>query len=197
MPSTSCWPPTSESDRRARVEVGSGPVDQGGRMRARARLRMAVAGAGLALALSAAGCSGPASNPAPDTRTAGQTSQPSGSASSAAPPLRVEELVDGLRTPWGLVALPDGSLLVNERDTGQILRIRGADRQVLATLHDVVPGGEGGLLGLVMTPDHARLLAYYTAAQDNRVVAMAWNGSRLGTPQPLLTGIPKGLRHDG
>jgi glucose/arabinose dehydrogenase len=56
--------------------------------------------------------------------------------------------------------------------------------------------GEGGLLGIAVSPTYAtdRLVyIYFTAAQDNRVARM-----RLGeTPVPILTGIPKAGNHDG
>jgi glucose/arabinose dehydrogenase len=105
--------------------------------------------------------------------------------------------VTGLRSPWGLVALEDGTILVSERDTGRILRITGRTETELTTLSAVRPGGEGGLLGLVATPDQKTVFAYFTAADDNRIVSMTWDGSRLGEPKPILTGIPKGLRHNG
>jgi glucose/arabinose dehydrogenase len=160
---------------------------------------VSVVACALTAALLGTACSGPTSRPSADTRTAGPAAAGSAPASSPtrAGQLRVSEFAGGLTTPWGLVALPDGTLLVGERDTGQILRVGGTDRTVLTTLHDVVPGGEGGLLGLVLTPDRSRLLAYLTAARDNQIVALPWDGSRLGQPQTLRTGIPKGLRHDG
>ena len=103
----------------------------------------------------------------------------------------------GLDTPWGLVALSDGSVLVSERDTGRILHVRGKQQDEAADLSAVRPGGEGGLLGLVATPDQKTVFAYFTAADDNRIVAMTWDGKDLGEPEPILTGIPKGFRHNG
>jgi glucose/arabinose dehydrogenase len=56
--------------------------------------------------------------------------------------------------------------------------------------------GEGGLLGLAVSPTYARdrlLYAYYTSASDNRVVRF-----RLGGPEePVLTGLERGFIHDG
>jgi len=61
-------------------------------------------------------------------------------------------------------------------------------------------GGEGGLLGLAVastySTDHL-LYAYFTAADGNRVVRMTYIGSSLGTPQPLVTGIPSASIHNG
>jgi glucose/arabinose dehydrogenase len=105
--------------------------------------------------------------------------------------------VTGLTSPWGLVSLKDGSILVSERDTGKIKHVRGDDARTVTTLSAVRPGGEGGLLGLAATPDERTVLAYYTAADDNRIVTMSWNGRELGDPEPILTGIPSGFRHNG
>jgi glucose/arabinose dehydrogenase len=56
--------------------------------------------------------------------------------------------------------------------------------------------GEGGSLGLAISPDYERdgyVYAYYTTDQDNRVVRF-----RLGEePEPILTGIPFNTYHDG
>jgi glucose/arabinose dehydrogenase len=41
------------------------------------------------------------------------------------------------------------------------------------------------------------LYAYATTSTDNRVVAVALDGGRLGAQQPVLTGIPKGSIHNG
>jgi glucose/arabinose dehydrogenase len=64
----------------------------------------------------------------------------------------------------------------------------------------VEPGGEGGLLGLAVGPDPADpayVYAYFTAASDNRLVRMPWDGSALGPPEVLLEGVPKARNHDG
>ena len=59
------------------------------------------------------------------------------------------------------------------------------------------PAGEGGLLGLAITKDEKTVFAYYTAANDNRIVSMSWDGRELGTPKVILRGIPKGFIHNG
>jgi len=171
-------------------------------------------------ALLLAGCSDPENEPSADTRTAG--AEPSTAASSASPtspsatsspsatgspsasrsPTRrgrpeAAELATGLTSPWGLVALQNGSLLVSERDTQRILLVTGETKRSLRTIEEVDPGGEGGLLGLAVSPDERRVFAYYTADDDNRIVAMSFDGRRLGEPRVILDGIPKDLIHNG
>jgi glucose/arabinose dehydrogenase len=148
--------------------------------------------------LLAAACSGPTSTPSEQTRTAAPSSSgTTGMASPTRGDLRAQDVVTGLDVPWGVIALGNGSMLVSERDTGKILHIVGSRVETLTTLTDVRPGGEGGLLGLTLTPDGRRLFAYFTAADDNRMVEMSWDGSRLGEPQTIFTGIPKGNIHNG
>ena len=128
---------------------------------------------------------------------------PSTSASAAAAPAAPsgpQVLTTGLEAPWGIDFLPDGDALVTERDSARVLRIpaAGGEPDVVTTLAQAEPRGEGGLLGLAVSPDFARdslVYAYLTAADDNRIVRF-----RLDRPkdvQPVLTGIPKGSIHNG
>lgn len=107
-------------------------------------------------------------------------------------------LVSNLQVPWGLAFLPSGDALVSERDTGRILRVPrgGGEPSVVMRVPGVQAQGEGGLLGLAVSPTYARdrlVYAYFTSAQDNRIVRF-----RLGeTPEVVLAGIPKARIHNG
>ncbi len=106
-------------------------------------------------------------------------------------------LARGLRAPWGLAFLPGGEALVTERDTRRIVRVSpaGAVSEV-QVVDDADAGGEGGLLGITVSPDYARdglVYAYYTTATDNRISRF-----RLGErPVPIVTGIPVSGIHNG
>jgi len=121
----------------------------------------------------------------------------------AAPPrVTVDGTVTtGLTSPWGLAFLPDGSALVSERDTGLIKRVPASGGKAVSVgrVRGAIPQGEGGLLGIAVPPGPSPsfLFAYYTGARDNRVVRIAWDGSRLGKQTPILTAIPKNTYHDG
>lgn len=110
-------------------------------------------------------------------------------------------LADGLQVPWGVAFLPDGSALVSERTTGNVLRVRpDGSKQLLGTISDVAPDGEGGLLGLALSPTYSRdhlVYAYLTAENDNRVVRFRLDGNRIGPQDPILTGIDKAGIHNG
>jgi glucose/arabinose dehydrogenase len=107
-------------------------------------------------------------------------------------------VASGLAVPTGLALLPDGSAIVGERDTGRLVQVF-ADRSPVRELM-TVPGidatGDGGLLGLALSPTYLEdglLYAYVSTATDNRVVRFPLGG----TPNPVLTGIPRGERHNG
>jgi len=97
---------------------------------------------------------------------------------------RPQTVATGLATPWGMAFLPDGSALVAERDSARLLQIRaGAAPVVRGTVPGVVPGGEGGLLGLAVSPTFGQdnlVYAYLTAANDNRA-RFSW---RIGVHVP-------------
>jgi glucose/arabinose dehydrogenase len=115
----------------------------------------------------------------------------------AVPSSAVTTIAEKLEAPWGLAFLPDGSALVTERDTTRILQVatNGTVREV-QRVAEADPAGEGGLLGIAVSPDYttdAWVYVYYTAAEDNRVARF-----KLGeTPQPIFTGIPKAGNHNG
>jgi glucose/arabinose dehydrogenase len=136
------------------------------------------------------------------------TATPTGAPSpTAVPPGEVRLSVDGvvatgLRSPWGLAFLPDGSALITERDTARVLRVTpDGDVSRVGTVDGVRHGGEGGLMGVAVGPDFAsdRLVyLYYTAPDDNRVVRVRWpEGESFGRPRVLVDGIPRAGNHNG
>ena len=110
-----------------------------------------------------------------------------------------------LPVPWDLLRLPDGSHLVSLRDEARVVHLaRSGERTPVPATGDdgrvpgVVPGGEGGLLGLAVDPDDAPVVyAYVTAAHDNRVVRMRYAGGRLGPQTLVLSGLPRAGVHNG
>jgi glucose/arabinose dehydrogenase len=167
----------------------------------------------LVIALVAAACSDDDTEPgsAPTTRTpTGAASEPSTPTSTPATatsttlpgpvvPAAFEDVATGFDVPWGLVFLPDGSALLSERDTARILSV-SADGGVteVGPVEGVQPGGEGGLLGLAVAPDSPETIyAYFTAAEDNRVVRMPYRAGALGAAEVVVDGIPKAGNHNG
>jgi len=121
----------------------------------------------------------------------------------AGEPEVVETIATGLVAPWGLAFLPDGNAVVTERDTAKVLQIAGTapyDVTELGTIGEAAPQGEGGLLGVAVSPkfDQDRTLFFYvSSANDNRVVTATLDKGGLSDTTPILTGIPLGSIHDG
>ena len=119
-------------------------------------------------------------------------------------PGAVTEVASGLRMPWGLTFLPDGSALVSSRDSGDISHVPAGGGQVsrVGTIRGVVESAEGGLLGLAASPDFAAdhtVYAYLSASPTNRVVAVriAEDLRSLEVVRTVLDGIGTADRHHG
>ena len=121
--------------------------------------------------------------------------------STVAAPTEPADLVTGLEVPWS-VAFLDDTAFVSNRDSGRILEIDGATSREVGTVEGVEHAGEGGLLGLaVLAGSPNYLYAYFTGADDNRIVRYALTGGPgsygLGQVGEILSGIPKAGNHDG
>ncbi len=164
--------------------------------------------------LLAAGCSSDDGAP-PEKDAAASSAAPAPSSSGKAeetPPAKgsvsvVRTVATGLDSPWGLAPVGDGDLLVSSRDEATITRIDGetGKKTELGEVPGVAAEGEGGLLGIALSPDFASdhmIYAYFTSASDNRIVRMLYNerkpaGEQLGAPDTVFRGIPKGVVHNG
>lgn len=119
----------------------------------------------------------------------------------------VSTLTENLKSPWGAAVLPGGDLLVGSRDEGTITRVdlETGKQSAVGSVTGVAAGGEGGLLGLAVSPSFASdrsVYAYFTTMGDNRVARMLLDerkpaGQQLGAPDTVLRGIPKGVVHNG
>ena len=100
---------------------------------------------------------------------------------------RTEVVTGGLRHPWSIAWLPDGSALVTERD-GRLRRLHDGklDPTPIAGLPPVLATGQGGLLDVSLHPDFAANgLVYLTLAigsRDANRTALA-RGRRILTPR--------------
>lgn len=161
-----------------------------------------IAGAGAALLLLT-GCTAapePAKpqTPAPTTEAPAPTEQPIGPRQPST----------GLAAPWS-VAFVGNSALVSGRDAGTIVELSedGSARE-LTTVADVQHGGEGGLLGLAVSPVEgdagatpAFLYAYSTGPGGNRVQRFPLTGEpgalALGGAETVIDGLPNATSHNG
>jgi glucose/arabinose dehydrogenase len=112
-----------------------------------------------------------------------------------------QTIATGLPVPWGMAFLPDRSVLVTLRDRGEVLHIKnGASPASVGHVPGVVASGEGGLLGIAVSPafaaDHT-VFVYLTSRDDNRVMRMTFDGSALKPGPVIVSGITKAGNHDG
>ena len=126
---------------------------------------------------------------------------------SAKQAFRVEVVADGLMTPWALAFLPDGRILVTERDG----RLRIADRGKVSEPVKGMPKAhvqqDGGYLDVELHPEYARNRWIYLAYSEDQSGYVApppalpatdaappqGRGGRGGQPQvPSMTVIVRG-----
>ena len=152
-------------------------------------------------ALILVGCAadGSQSSTAPDGSGAAATSD----SGNTVNPTAEGDVAQDLKAPWSMLRFPGGdsesTALLSERDSGEILALNpqtGATR-TLTRVPDLETAGEGGLMGLAASNDGATVFAMYTAGDGNRVVRMSWDGTELGEPEVILSGIPRAQFHDG
>ncbi|GAA1651043.1 PQQ-dependent sugar dehydrogenase [Actinoplanes couchii] len=109
-----------------------------------------------------------------------------------------EEVARGLDVPWGLTFLPGGDALIAERDTGRLLRLTpGSEPVPVTTVPGVQARGEGGLLGVAVSPAFSQdnvVYAYLTTESDNRIIRFRLDG---GDPEVVFDGIAAAGYHNG
>ncbi len=70
--------------------------------------------------------------------------------------LRLDTIISGLDVPWGMVFLPDGDMLVTERE-GKMIRFRkGQKIAEIQGLPEIQSVGQGGLLDIRLHPDYKK-----------------------------------------
>lgn len=129
------------------------------------------------------------------------SSGPSSSGSSvAADPCKPTDpavIAACLSSPVGIQPLDGQSAIVGERTTGRILKVAARQDPVeLARIPGVDAAGDGGLLGIALSPSYAQdqlIYAYVTTSTDNRIYRIAPGES----PKPVFTSIPKGTKNNG
>ncbi|MCB9762828.1 MAG: PQQ-dependent sugar dehydrogenase [Alphaproteobacteria bacterium] len=118
----------------------------------------------------------------------------------------VEVVTSGLTIPWGVAFLPDGAMLITERD-GLLRRVE-ADGTLAGTPVATVAvsaSGEGGLLGIALDPEfesNRAFYLYYTSddgGSHNQVErwTLAESGLAASADRVILDDIPAGLYHNG
>ncbi len=109
------------------------------------------------------------------------------------------EVARGLDHPWGLAFLPDGRMLVTER-RGKLwlLERDGASRREVSGVPAVQAAGQGGLLGIAISPTFARdrlvFVSFAEAGDGGAGTAVArgvLDDARLTDVQTIWRQVPK------
>lgn len=96
-------------------------------------------------------------------------------------PVEATIVAEGLRNPWGLAFLPDGTVIVTER-SGTIRLLRnGAMSEPVEGVPRVAAAGQGGLLDVAVAPDFAtsNLIFFSYSQPGNGGAATAIGRGRL------------------
>ena len=138
--------------------------------------------------------------------TGGATTDPASGAGSrrGAPSGAAPEVVAGdLEVPWGLAFLPTGEAVVTEREGRlNVIPATGSAQRNTIQVPGVVQRGEGGLLGVAVSPGYATdrwIYAYMTTSSDNRVVRfrIALDNRSLVDSEVVVDGIDAAGFHNG
>ncbi len=111
---------------------------------------------------------------------------------------KVETIASGLNHPWGLAFLPDGGVLVTERNGGlRLIRDGKLVEQPLAGLPEAFQSGQGGYHDVVLDPAFAEsgliYVAYAEGTRDANRTALArakFDGAALSDVQVIFRNTP-------
>ena len=112
-------------------------------------------------------------------------------------------VTEGLTVPWAVSWLPDGqSALVTQRNDFHVYLVTrsGEKTDVGVVPESETTGGEGGLMGVAVSPDWETDRAVYfmhTSSDGNRVARMTFDGTALSDYTPIVQGIQKNRYHNG
>ncbi|WP_439534897.1 PQQ-dependent sugar dehydrogenase [Polymorphobacter sp.] len=134
---------------------------------------------------------------APDQKPAfaGQTRAPE---RAAGVKFKVETVVSGLESPWGMTFLPGGQMLVTEKPGRlRIVRKDGTLSPPVKGLPAVDPAGQGGLLDVALDPGFAKNgLIYWSYAEraDGKNHSAVARGRLVDGAAPALEGVQRIFR---
>jgi len=123
--------------------------------------------------------------------------------------LEVDDFIAGLEKPWDIAWLPGGTVLVTERPGRLNVYVDGvASAPFVVAPDDVVPRGEGGMMGLEVDPDFAANGYVYVCTTSNaggdddvrllRLTLRTPDGGAVLAREDIVTGMPYSTgRHSG
>ena len=93
---------------------------------------------------------------------------PSHAVSTADKNLQIDKVAEGLGIPWGMAILPDGKMLVTQRDGKlSLVNLDSGDSAEISGVPAVKAEGQGGFLDVALSPDYADSgWIYFTYSKD-------------------------------
>lgn len=115
----------------------------------------------------------------------------------------IDTVVTGLNVPWGMEFLPNGDMLIAERE-GILYRFTGEKLERISGLPDIMAKGQGGLLDLRLHPEYTEngwlYFAYSQPSEENRnegctaIMRVRLEGNTLVDREVIFDGIPDSRR---
>ncbi|MFF7250985.1 PQQ-dependent sugar dehydrogenase [Embleya sp. NPDC008237] len=117
-------------------------------------------------------------------------------------PGTVKTLATGVDVAWGVAFLPDGSGIYTERNTFDVYRLTksGQKTRLGKVPNSQTTGGEGGLMGVEVSPNFATdhyVYFLHTSSDGNRIARMKLENNALSGYKVLLAGMAKSRYHNG
>ncbi|HEX3165838.1 MAG TPA: PQQ-dependent sugar dehydrogenase [Chitinophagaceae bacterium] len=86
-------------------------------------------------------------------------------------PYKVDKIAEKLETPWAVIPLPDGRLLITDRKGSmQIIDAKGAFVKKITGFPEVDASGQGGLLDVALDPNFSKnKMIYWSFSEKNGV----------------------------
>lgn len=113
--------------------------------------------------------------------------------------LNLDPVVSGLKHPWGMAFLPDGSMLVTERNGGMLhVSADGKTKTSLQGLPAIAASGQGGLLDVALSPTFSQDNTVYfsfsepgTGGSSTAVASAVIKGDTLTNVSVIFSQLPK------
>ncbi|QED37388.1 PQQ-dependent sugar dehydrogenase [Antarcticibacterium arcticum] len=113
-----------------------------------------------------------------------------------------EMVVDGLTIAWGMTFLPDGSMLITEKN-GEVIHFKDGTKQQITGGPEVYQRGQGGLLDIILHPDYEEngwiYMSYASDAGDGdggntAIMRAKLEGNQFTNKEMLYKGTPNTTR---
>ena len=115
---------------------------------------------------------------------------------------RIETVVEELANPWGMDWLPDGAMLITEKD-GRLIHFKDGTKTEIQNVPDIYVRGQGGFLDVALHPDYNENgWIYFTHASsegggeggNTKLIRAKLDGFKLTNIESLYKAMPNSRR---